>query len=133
MLDRSLRAERRLAVPVQQVYGDRATLVAMFCGDTGRRSDMAAVCLMMQFATMDRSKYDDVMKALDWHNAGPPKGLISHMAGPMRVGWGVVDVWESQDDFDRFLKTRLREAFQEVGARMPVMQITVFQVHNQYP
>ena len=42
---------------------------------------MAAVCLMMQFATMDRAKYDDVMKVLDWKNAGSPKGLISHMAG----------------------------------------------------
>ena len=26
---------------------------------------MAAVCLMMHFATMDRAKYDDVMKGLD--------------------------------------------------------------------
>ena len=39
---------------------------------------MAAVCLMMQFATMDRAKYDDVMKALDWQNTGSPKGLIGH-------------------------------------------------------
>ena len=54
---------------------------------------MAAVCLMMHFATMDRAKYDDVMKVLDWKNAGAPKGLISHMAGPTREGWGVVDVW----------------------------------------
>ena len=47
---------------------------------------MAAVCLMMQFATMDRAKYDDVMKALDWQNTGSLKGLISHMAGPMQCG-----------------------------------------------
>ena len=65
---------------------------------------MAAVCLMMHFATMDRVKYDDVMKVLDWKNVGPPKGLISHMAGPTHEGWGVVDVWESKRDFDRFLR-----------------------------
>lgn len=52
---------------------------------------MAAVCFMLQFATMDRAKYDDVMKALDWKNSGAPKGLISHIAGPMKVGWAVVD------------------------------------------
>ena len=72
---------------------------------------MAAVCVMLQFATMDRAKYDDVMKALDWKNSGAPKGLISHIAGPMNVGWGVVDVWESQEDFDNFLTTDLTKAF----------------------
>ena len=41
---------------------------------------MGAVYLMLQFATMDREKYDEVMKALDWRKAGSPKGLISHMA-----------------------------------------------------
>jgi quinol monooxygenase YgiN len=94
---------------------------------------MAAVCLMMQFATMDRAKYDDVMKALDWQNTGSPKGLISHMAGPTPQGWGVVDVWESQADFDRFLETHLRQAFEQARARMPEMQLTVFEVHNRYP
>ena len=92
---------------------------------------MAAVCLMMHFATMDRGKYDDVMRVLDWKNAGPPTGLIRHMAGPK--GWGVVDVWESRSDFDRFFETGLEHAFERVGARMPQMQMTVFEVHNQYP
>jgi len=94
---------------------------------------MAAVCLMMHFATMDRTKYDDVMKVLDWKNVGSPKGLISHMAGPTHEGWGVVDVWESQADFDRFFETGLEQTFERVGARMPEMQMTVFEVHNQYP
>jgi hypothetical protein len=84
---------------------------------TGPQEFMAAVCLMMQFATMDRAKYDGVMKALDWQNTGSPKGLISHMAGPMQQGWGVVDVWESQADFDRFLETHLRRAFEQARAR----------------
>ena len=44
------------------------------------------------------------MKALDWQNTGSPKGLIGHMAGPTPQGWGVVDVWESQADFDRFMR-----------------------------
>lgn len=94
---------------------------------------MAAVCLMLQFATMDRAKYDEVMQALDWKNSGTPKGLISHTAGPMKVGWGVVDVWESREDFDNFLKTDLRNAFTRAGARMPEMQTVAFDVHNQFP
>lgn len=92
-----------------------------------------AVCLMMQFATMDRAKYDEVMKTLDWHHSGPPQGLISHMAGPMKQGWGVVDVWESQADFDRFLHGNLTQAFERVGARMPALQVTPFELHNRFP
>lgn len=92
-----------------------------------------AICFMVQFATMDRAKYDEVMKALDWHNAGPPQGLIRHMAGPMKQGWGVVDVWQSQADFDRFMQGGLTQAFDRVGARIPPMQIMQFELHNQFP
>lgn len=92
-----------------------------------------AICFMVQFATMDRMKYDEVMKALDWRNSGPPQGLISHMAGPMKQGWGVVDVWASQADFDQFLQSGLTRAFEQVGARIPAMQITAFELHNAFP
>lgn len=92
-----------------------------------------AVGMMMQFATTDRAKYDEVMKALDWLKIGAPKGLISHMAGPMKQGWAVVDVWKSQADFDRFLEADLTHAFDRVGARMPTLQITAFEVHNRFP
>ena len=53
------------------------------------RGVTSAVCLVMQFATMDRAKYDAVMKALDWQNTGSPTSPISHMAGPMRVGYTI--------------------------------------------
>lgn len=92
-----------------------------------------AVCFMMQFATMDRAKYDEVIKTLGWQDAGTPRGLISHMAGPMKQGWGVVDVWESQADFDAFMANDLMRAFDRVGARMPTLQITSFDVHKRLP
>src|SRR6266511_2244581 len=43
----------------------------------------------------------------------------------------VVDVWESQADFDRFLASRLGPAFDKVGG-MPQPDITPFHVHNTY-
>ena len=73
------------------------------------------------------------MKALDWRNSGPPQGLISHMAGPMKQGWGVVDVWQSQADFDRFLQGGLKQAFERAGVRIPPLQVTAFELHNQFP
>jgi hypothetical protein len=39
-----------------------------------------------------------VRKVSDW----PVPGLISHTAAPMPNGWYVVDVWESEEVFQRF-------------------------------
>ena len=31
-----------------------------------------------------------------------PKGLVFHASGPIEGGWGVIDFWESRDDFEAF-------------------------------
>lgn len=32
----------------------------------------------------------------------PPKGLIFHASGPIDGGWGVIDFWETREDFEAF-------------------------------
>jgi hypothetical protein len=32
----------------------------------------------------------------------PPKGLLYHASGPIEDGWGIIDFWESRQDFDAF-------------------------------
>jgi len=32
----------------------------------------------------------------------PPKGLLFHASGPIDGGCGIIDFWESRDDFDAF-------------------------------
>src|SRR4051794_17980498 len=32
----------------------------------------------------------------------PPKGLLFHASGPIDGGWGIIDYWESREDFDAF-------------------------------
>jgi hypothetical protein len=32
----------------------------------------------------------------------PPKGLLFHSSGPIDDGWGIIDFWESRQDFDAF-------------------------------
>ena len=32
----------------------------------------------------------------------PPKGLVFHASGPIDGGWGIIDFWESRQDFDAF-------------------------------
>lgn len=95
-----------------------------------------AVGLIMRFPGVGSDKYDAIMEELglpfgdmggDW-----PEGIISHAAGSTPDGgWTVVDVWESQQAFDRFLASRLEPAFEKVGG-MPEPDVTPFRVRNTY-
>ncbi len=42
----------------------------------------------------------------------PVAGLIAHVAGPTAVGWRIIDVWESEVDYQRFVTDRLNPALQ---------------------
>ena len=92
-----------------------------------------AVCLIMQFAGADAAKYEAVLQELGLQsaNADWPKGIISHVAGFDSDGMYVVDVWESQQDFDAFVESRLKPAFEAVG-EVPQPRVTTFDVHNSY-
>ena len=47
----------------------------------------------------------------DW-----PAGLHTHLAGPTEGGgWIVVEVWESQEDQDAFMQSRLGPALRQAG------------------
>lgn len=55
-----------------------------------------------------REQYEQVVSRLtdgrglnslsDW----PVDGILSHVAGPTGSGWRVIDVWESEEAFQRF-------------------------------
>ena len=67
-----------------------------------------------------REQYEEVSQKLtdgrgftsleDW----PAEGLLSHVAGPTDNGWRVIDVWESEEAFQRFGAT-IGPVLQEVG------------------
>ena len=91
-----------------------------------------AVCLVMQFTGVDPATYEAVKKELGLSaNANWPKGIISHVAGFDSEGMYVVDVWESQQDFDGFAESRLKPAFEAVGG-LPMPRVTAFNVHDSY-
>ncbi len=51
---------------------------------------------------MTASQYDSVLRALESKGVGSPDGRVYHVGAPSADGWFVVDVWESQEQFDRF-------------------------------
>ncbi len=44
-----------------------------------------------------------------------PDGLIVHVAGPTDSGFRVIDVWESEEAWERFRNERLRPAVRRVA------------------
>jgi hypothetical protein len=59
----------------------------------------------------------------------PPAGLVAHFAAPHGAGgWQVIDVWESEDAFRRFLDESVIPAAKELGA--PPFDTKVVQLHN---
>jgi len=47
------------------------------------------------------------------------KGFVIHTNGPVADGWRVVEVWESQADFEAWFEGYVRPAFRD--APMPVI------------
>jgi len=50
----------------------------------------------------------------------PPNGLIVHTAVNIGGRLTIIDVWESQEDWDKFAESRLGPAFATVSQRMGI-------------
>ena len=89
-----------------------------------------AVALVVEFPGVTQEQYDKVQKTLGLKGPetwGP--GLILHVAGPTAKGWEVVDIWESREQFDRFVSERLAKALREAGMPEPqAREITVYNI-----
>jgi hypothetical protein len=76
--------------------------------------EIAVAVVVIQEFESSREEYDQVSEKLDAEN-NPPDGLILHTAADLGGGkMKVVDVWESQDDFQEFVGERLTPAIAEV-------------------
>jgi quinol monooxygenase YgiN len=85
-----------------------------------------ALCMIFE-PGITQEQYDRVREQAAPGNR-PPPGLLYHVAGPIEGGWRVVEVWESQEAFERFFNEKLGQALQQVG--MPSLEPQVFPVHN---
>ena len=92
-----------------------------------------AIGLIIRLKGIGADKYDAVQKelGLDKPTSQWPDGLVSHVAGPSGRDWCVVDVYQSQAHFDKFLASHLGPAMAKVGG-IPQPDVTPFEVHNRY-
>jgi hypothetical protein len=71
--------------------------------------------------------YENARKEVNWEG-NPPPGVIFHAASFDKSGnICVAEVWESEDQWNNFLSTRLKPAMQKGNIPPPKTQI--FQIH----
>src|ERR687885_2034951 len=80
-----------------------------------------AVGVLMEFPGVTREQYDLLVQVLDL--SGPPEGELIHVCSPTSDGgWRTVDVWESQEAFERFVNELLIPRAQAHGFPQPSKQ-----------
>jgi len=86
--------------------------------------------MLMEWPGLTQEQYDRVMTNLGL-DKNPPTGAIFHVAGFTGGSLRVLDVWDSQQAFERFQNERLTPAVQKAGiTSQPKVQF--FPVHNLY-
>src|SRR4029453_15777822 len=61
----------------------------------------------------------------------PEGGIYLHLTTPIELGFRVVEIWEEQQGFDRFVEQRLAPAGEAVGLQRE-MTIAVIPLHNLF-
>ena len=77
-----------------------------------------AVGVFLEFPGITWEQYEQLVQDLDL--SGPPEGELIHVCGPTSDGgWRTVDVWESQEAFERFANDLLIPQARALGFPQP--------------
>jgi hypothetical protein len=80
------------------------------------------IVMMKKWKGITAERYDKARKLVNWER-NVPKGTIFHVASD-KEGARVTDVWESAEEFNNFVKTRLMPGVQQLGiAAEPAVEI----------
>lgn len=88
-----------------------------------------AVLVVNQSAEWTQELYQTTLDRVIPDRTNPPAGMVAHYAAPREGGgWQVIDVWESEDAFRRFLEESVIPAAKELGA--PPFESRVTELYN---
>ena len=89
-----------------------------------------AVAFKMKFEGATLEQYDRVMELMGLDQGdSAPDGAVFHWVSATEDGFVVVDVWESDEQFDKFAEEQIGPYTQQVGIPAPPV-ITRYEVHN---
>jgi hypothetical protein len=90
-----------------------------------------AVAYQMRFPDATTAQYDQVIQKMGLTPGGPtPPGAMFHWVTQTDDGLLVVDVWETEEAFDKFAREQIMPYSQEAGLGEP--QVTKHQVYNHF-
>lgn len=73
-----------------------------------------AIVMSMYWPEVTKDKYEEVRHDVKWESE-VPKGAKFHVAWFADDGFRVLDLWESQADFETFVRDRLTPGIQRAG------------------
>jgi quinol monooxygenase YgiN len=92
-----------------------------------QEESIMAICIVFEGPKVTKEQYQQVLNEVSPGNQ-MPQGMLYHVAGtPETGGFRVVEVWDSQEDADRFFQEKLGAALQRASINV---QPQVFPVHN---
>jgi hypothetical protein len=65
---------------------------------------------------LDQQQFDAAHDHINPERSAPP-GLLYHASGPIEGGWGVIDFWESREEFEAF-QGRIQAGIEASGVEM---------------
>jgi hypothetical protein len=93
-----------------------------------RKEANMAVAMMVDNPEGSQELYEQLRARLGLER---PAGGIFHVAGPSpNGGWRVIEIWESEDEMNRFFQERFIPALHEFGFEGPPPPREVWPVHN---
>ena len=75
---------------------------------------MAQVVMSMRWSGVTPEQYEEARHVVNWEG-DVPDGAVLHVAGYDPDGIRVTDVWESEEQFNRFVESRLMPGVQQIG------------------
>ena len=91
-----------------------------------------AVAVQLDFDGATLDQYDAVCQRMGLTPGGPgPTGAISHFATMTDTGLRVVDVWETQEQFETFAQEQIVPFSADAGITAPP-RMQFFEVHNYF-
>jgi hypothetical protein len=87
-----------------------------------------AILAMFSGEGFTKQVYEELRKEVDWEHKHP-KGVIFHAAGLDDSGnIRIADVWESEQDLNNFINSRIKPVMERINAPMPKGEIV--SIHN---
>jgi hypothetical protein len=73
-----------------------------------------ATVMLMHWPEVSREQYEQARSEINWEGQ-TPQGAKFHVAWFGDDGLHVLDLWESREDFERFVGQRLTPGVQKIG------------------